>query len=132
MPLGTTISRMERKQPDKARRSSVSQLGLTNEETTSVSSCVTEVVPVAISSGVANVFAQPLSGRFRSIRQIVFLTSLMPAGWTRATEAQAALIVTCDVWLDRLLYVHSYPNVRESLLVWNCADPLTTVSAPDV
>ena len=103
MPLGTTISRTERKQPDKARRSSVSQLGLTNEETTSVSSCVTEVVPVAISSGVANVFAQPLSGRFRSIRQIVFLTSLMPAGWTRATEAHADLIVTCDVWLDRLL-----------------------------
>jgi hypothetical protein len=49
------------------------------------------------------VFAQPLSGRFRSIRQIVFLTSLMPAGWTRATEAHADLIVTCDVWLDRLL-----------------------------
>ena len=33
--------------------------------------------------------------------------TLMPASWTRETEAQADLIVTWEVWLDRLLYVHS-------------------------
>jgi hypothetical protein len=34
-----------------------------------------------------------------------------------ALEAQPHLIVTRDVWLDRLLYVHSYPKLRESLPV---------------
>jgi hypothetical protein len=47
-------------------------------------------------------------------------------------EAQPDLIVTRDAWLDRLLYVQSYPNVRDSLLVWTCPDPLTTDSATDV
>jgi hypothetical protein len=33
--------------------------------------------------------------------------TLMPASWTRETKARAYLMVMWDVWLDRLLYVHS-------------------------